>query len=263
MLSVERPNPPPPERLGGAYELPPPPVVSANSAKDNLTPFDFFFVSFTLAAAPSDGKDESPASAGVGSSPSDGNADAGGPRESNPSSFSSVYARERKTHKERKKRVSRLVSHPSTVHDDDIRIHSASFNSEPTQRKKPEKIMHPIPNPPRVAHLASRVSHPREPTRKKFPSTRFPSVPRHPRVARRHTARTLNSDRRRDVSRGMNPIHSVHVLTDGGRASAHHSGWMVSKNIYAHACVRVASSMVRTCALQALAALPQAIFCSV
>lgn len=93
MLSAARPNPPPPpERPGGAYELPPP-VVSANSAKDNLTPFDFFFGSFTLAAAPSDGKDAFSACAGVGSSPSDGNAAAGGPRESNPSSFSSVCAR--------------------------------------------------------------------------------------------------------------------------------------------------------------------------
>jgi len=92
MLSAARPNPPPPpERPGGAYELPPP-VVSANSAKDNLTPFDFFFGSFTLAAAPSDGKDAFSACAGVGSSPSDGNAAAGGPRESNPSSFSSVCA---------------------------------------------------------------------------------------------------------------------------------------------------------------------------
>jgi hypothetical protein len=146
----------------------------------------------------------------------------------------------REREKERKKRVSRLVSHPSTVRPRRRYPYPyssrASFNSEPPA-EKPEKIMHPIPNPPRVAHLASRVSHPREPTRKKFPSTRFPSVPRHPRVARRHTARTLNSDRRRDVSRGMNPIHSVHVLTNRERASAHHSGWMVSKE-YIRACMR-------------------------
>lgn len=238
MLSIELRNPPPPERLGGAYELPPPPVVSANSAKDSLTPFDFFFVSFTLAAAPSDGKDESPASAGVGSSPSDGNADAGGPRESNPSSFSSVCARERKTKEETRQSsrfppINRPRRYPYPY------LSRASFNSEPTQRNLKKTCTHPKPTPRRPSRVSRLASRTRANRREKFPSMRFPSVPRHPRVARRHTARTLNSDRRRDVSRGMNSFPSVHARRRRTRIGGL-LGMDGFKNIYAHS---FASSM--------------------
>lgn len=187
MLSVERPNPPPPERPGGAYELPTPPVVSANSAKDNLTPFDFFFVSFTLAAAPSDGKDESSASAGVGSSPSDGNADAGGPRESNPSSFSSVCARERKTHKDRTRQSSRFppINRPSTTA---ISVFILVHWRLETAQRNLKKIMHPR----RVAHLAGTSPRTRANRREKIPLDAFPI--RSPSSPRRATPHRPNPD---------------------------------------------------------------------
>ena len=101
----------------------------------------------------------------------------------------------REREKERKKRVSRLVSHPSTVRPRRRYPYPyssrASFNSEPPA-EKPEKIMHPIPNPPRVAHLASRVSHPREPTRKRIPLDAFPI--RSPSSTRRATPHRPNPE---------------------------------------------------------------------
>lgn len=120
---------------------------------------------------------------------------------------------------------------------------------------------------PSQTNAGSPVSrpHPREPTdARKLSSTHFASVPRHPRVARRHIDRTLicriggatfHAER-------MNPIHSVHARRRRTRTGGSFRMDGFKKNIRARTHSRRVvfdRSMVRTCALQALAALPQAI----
>jgi hypothetical protein len=202
MLSAARPNPPPPpERPGGAYELPPP-VVSANSAKDNLTPFDFFFGSFTLAAAPSDGKDAFSARAGVGSSPSDGNAAAGGPRESNPSSFSSVCARASSS--------SSVVSfrpHPPSIASASVRVRlseSVFGLQDPPKTRSQRNLMNPFTRPaptPALPPLPRAHVNDRDKITLDASPLRPPSFARRPAPRRTNPEDADPSERRRDDSR--------------------------------------------------------------
>lgn len=122
--------------------------------------------------------------------------------------------------------------------------------------------MHPsIPNPRRLARLAPTPA--RTHRREKITLDAFPI--RSPSSARRATPHHPNPERRSIRPIGgatfhAERIHSIPYTRDvGERASADHSGWMVSKNIRAFMHSRRVASMVRTCALQALAALPQAI----
>ena len=213
----KKPPPPPPDRPGGAYDdPPPPPAPPANSASESLTALAFFsfFVSFTVAAAPSVGNDD--ASSSFAASPRDGNAAFA----AGASSFaSSVCANPAKTH------TSRVVSHSSS-----LSLARAPKTPSPSALGVSGPRTHRISNRPHRPLRARDRAHALD--RSIDRSSAFPIVPfaRHPsrpvshRVARASIIAIVHRARRRRriVPRDARATTDARATDDGDR---HRARW--------------------------------------
>ena len=168
----KKPPPPPPDRPGGAYDdPPPPPAPPANSASESLTPLAFFsfFVSFTVAAAPSVGNAD--ASSSFAASPRDGNAAFA----AGASSFaSSVCTDPAKTHTHITPRQSFIVAFPRESAEDALALRPRRLRPH-----RPHRISNRPHRPLRaLSARAPSIDRSIDPTH--FPSSHSRVIPRVP-----------------------------------------------------------------------------------